>query len=458
MRSYWFTILLALTLGGLGAYIYFVDLPAERTKALEESEQATLLPLKEDAITSLSIRSPSGEIILEPDKDDGWHITAPIQTEADSRAVEALIRALTLGRISRVVEQEATDLAPFGLADPPVVVTVTTASRRETLSLGDSGPITSTLYALRGSDRTILLTTLAPKDFFNKTVTTFRKREVLTFDPSDVKRIRLTYPQTEFAFYRTGQKGKEKWRLRFPIEADADQAEVNGLLVKLQNLKAIGFIDDDPSYQAVTKRFGKPKAKVTLRGRGGDQVVKLFQPDPGSGEAFAVTGREVPLYRINPMVINDLTKDLFAVRDKRILGIDPDDVAVLEVKTREVAYVLINQNNEWLLQDQLDARLNRETVSLFVSRVASLPAELQVLKRAGPLAPYGLASPTAEFTATDRQGTSARLVLGTRRSGLVYAKGTALPGIYQARSDILHQIPRTNDLLAEPRHPDPAPG
>lgn len=456
MKPYWFTILMALILGGLGAYVYFVELPAERTKAQEKSRQATLLPFEEGAITSLAVRSPSGELTLMPAKDRGWKITAPIHTEADSRAVEALIRALALGTVLRVVQETATDLAPFGLDEPFVVLTITADSQSETLSLGDSGPITSTLYALRGSDRNVLLTDLAPNDFLNKTLMAFRKKEVMDFEPSEVDRVRLTYPRTEFVFYRVGGARKDRWTIRAPIEADADQTEVNGLLVKLQNLRALGFIDAGPAYRAVTKTFGKPTTEVTLRVGGTDQVVKLFQPDPGSGEAFAVTGPEAPMYRINPMAIKAFTKDLFTLQDKRLLGIDPDNIAMLEVKTEEVDYVLINQTNRWVLQDQPDTKLNRETVNLFVSRVASLPAELQALDRPGPLTPYGLTSPTAEFTATDKAGNTTRLTLGKRLSGLVYAKGSVLPGIYQARSDILDQIPRKNDLPAEANHPDPA--
>lgn len=449
---------MAIILGGLAAYVYFLELPGERTKAQEEAQRAKLLPFDEKAITSLALQSLSGDMAFARQQDHGWTITAPIHTQADSRKVEAFIRALALGTISRVVKEKATDLTPFGLKEPSVVVTVTADSQSETLSLGDSGPITSTLYALRGSDRKVLLTDLRPTDFLNKTLTTFRKKEVLDFEAPQVERLRLTYPQREFVFYRVTDNGKAKWRIRSPIEADADQTEVNGLLFKLQNLKAMDFVDDEASSLAVRKTFSKPKATVTLHIGGTDQVVRLFQPRPDSGEAFAVTAPEATLYRINPLAINELTKDLFAIRDKRLLGIDPDQLAVLKVKAREVEYVLVNQHNQWVLQDQPDARLNVETVNLFVSRVAGLPAELQVLKRAGPRAPYGLASPTAEFTATDKEGNTARLALGDRVSGLVYAKGHALPGLYQARSDILDQIPSKNDLLAEANQPTPAPG
>lgn len=450
MRQYWLTILMAVIFGGLAAYLYVVELPTERTKAERDAQEARVLPFEEHQIRELTVRSASSEVTLQPTSERRWQITAPIRAEADRREVEALIRALMLGKVSRMIDEKPTNLAPFGLDVPSVILTVRADSQHEMISLGASGPITSTLYALRESDKKVILTNLAPKDFLNKTLMTFRKKEVLDFDHTKVQRIRLTYPQTEFVLYRAENTDKDSWRIRFPIQADADQSEVNGLLFTLRDLKALGFIDQGTGYRAVIKTFNKPKVKVTLRVAGTDRVVKLFEPSPASGQAFAVTGPTAPLYRINPMVIKDLTKNLFAVRDKRLLGTSLEDLAMLQVKTRKEEYVLINQNNTWVLEDQPHEQLNRETVNLFISRVASFPAELQVLKRAGPLAPYGLVSPSVEFVATDRQGETSRLAFGRRIGGLVYAKGNGLPGIYQARADIVDQVPARRALLASP--------
>ncbi|MGH7251425.1 MAG: DUF4340 domain-containing protein [Nitrospiraceae bacterium] len=460
MRRYWLTIVLAVLLAGLGAYVYFVELPAERAQTLIEAETQKILPFEERDVTGLTLRSEAGEVVLASGDNRTWKIAAPLPTEADSREVESLLRALALGTVTRVVEEQATALAPFGLEKPSVVLTVAAGPRRETLSLGDSGPISSTLYAMRASDRKILLTDLAPKDFLNKTVTTFRKKDVLRLDQSQAERLRLTYPPTEILLSRTKETiGKDnKWKIRFPIEAEADQTAVRVLLLKLEDLTALGFIDPGPEHATLTKRLSKPEVKVTVYTSGGEQTVKLFQPDPASGEAYAVTTPDSPIYRINPIAIKDLTKELFALQDKRLLGIDRDEIVRLAVKTREDQYVLINQSagpgeeqkTGWVLEDEPHQQLGQQTVDLFITRVAGLPAELRVVKQAGPLAPYGLASPAAEFTATGKGGqVRGRLVLGTRVGGLVYAIGHGLPGIYQARSDILTQVPAKRDLLAK---------
>jgi hypothetical protein len=450
MRRYGLTIVMAVLLAGLGGYVYWVELPTERAKTETEATEKKLLPFTEREITGVTVHSESGDIVLVS-KNGTWQMTAPLQTEADTRVVQSMVRSLALGKITRVVEEQATALGPFGLDKPSMTLTLTADSQQEAVSIGESGPISSTLYAMRASDKKVLLTDLSIKDFLNKTLLSFRKKEILPVDSNQVERVRLTYPKTEIVLYRTETKDKMKWSVRYPIEAPADQPEVRTLLMKLDDLKALAFIDPGPQRDEQLKKLNKPDVRIMLYAGGVDHTVKLYRPDLSSGEAFAVTTPEAPIYRINPIMVKDLTKELFTLQDKRLLGMDGDDIAMLEVKTREDHYTLIRQNNIWVLEDTPQKTLDQEKVALFVSRVVDLPAEIRIVKQAGPLAPYGLTSPTAEFTATGKDGkANGRLILGMRAGGLVYAMGRGLPGVFQARSDLLTQIPLKHELEKTP--------
>ena len=72
----------------------------------------------------------------------------------------------------------------------------------------------------------------------------------------------------------------------------------------------------------------KPKVKVTVHAAGTDQSF-AFQLDPASGEAYAQTAAEGPIYKIGPSIIKELTKDLFALQDKRL---QTSDIALLSIK------------------------------------------------------------------------------------------------------------------------------
>ena len=446
---YWPTLVMALLLAGLGLYLYAIELPRKESDERQDRADKKVLLFEQEALSGLTIKTDQHELVFARTPERGWVLTAPLSTDADQREVQNLIRALVTGTVTRSVEDHPTNLSPFGLDNPVTTITVAAGAARETFSIGDSGPLTSTLYVLRGSDHKVLLTNLAPKDFVNKTLMTFRRKDLLRVSQGDVDRIRLTYATTEIVLYQGQEKPKSKWKLRYPIEGEADQTEVRTLLFRLEDLKALGIVDPGPERNALAKMLTVPKVQVTIHTADGDQTVKLYQPDPASGEAFAETSTTGPLYRVNPTTIRDLTKELFSFQDKRLLGIDYADIAILSVKTTNEQYVLINQLNEWVLEDQPTEKLDQQATDLFVSRVANVPAEERVVKQAGPLAPYGLVTPAAEFVATGRDGKIAgKLSIGSHANGLAYAMGQRIPGIFQIRADLLTQIPIKNDLLA----------
>jgi len=446
---YWPTLVMALVLVGLGLYLYAIELPQKESHDRQDTIDKKVLLFDQETLSGLTIKTDRHELVFARTPEKGWMMTVPLSTEADQREVQNLIRALVTGNVTRVVEDHPTNLTPFGLDNPVTTITVAAGAARETFSIGDSGPLSSTLYVLRESDRKVLLTNLAPKDFVNKTLMTFRRKDLLHVSQGDVDRIRLTYSTTEIVLYQGQEKPKSKWKLRYPIEGEADQTEVRALLFRLEDLKALGIIDPGPERDALAKTLTVPKVKVAIHTADGDQTVKLYQPDQASGEAFAESSPEGPLYRINPATIRDLTKELFTFQDKRLLGIDYTDIAMLSIKTPTEQYVLINQQNEWVLEDQPTEKLDQQATDLFVSRVANVPAEERVIKQAGPLSPYGLVTPAAEFIATGKDGKLAgKLSIGSHADGLAYAMGQRIQGIFQIRADLLTQIPAKKDLLA----------
>ena len=454
---YWPTLVMALVLAGLGLYLYAIELPQKESHERRDTADKKVLLFDQDTLSGLTIKTDQQELVFARTSEKGWMITVPLSTEADQREVQSLIRALVTGTVTRSVEDHPTNLTPFGLDSPVTTITVVAGAARETFSIGDSGPLTSTLYVLRESDRKVLLTNLASKDFVNKTLMTFRRKDLLRLSQGDVDRIRLTYPTTEIVLYQGQEKPKSKWKIRYPIEAEADQAEARTLLFRLEDLKALGIVDPGPERDALAKTLTVPKVKVTIHTADGDQTVKLYQPDQTSGEAVAETSATGPLYRVNPIMIRDLTKELFTFQDKRLLGIDYPDIAMLSVNTPTEQYVLINQQNEWILEDQPTEKLDQQTTDLFVSRVANVPAEERVVKQAGPLAPYGLVTPAAEFIATGMNGKIAgKLAIGSHANGLAYAMGQRIPGIFQIRADLLTQIPLKKELMAAQTEKAPA--
>jgi hypothetical protein len=193
---------MALVLAGLGLYLYAIELPQKESHERQDAVDKKVMIFDQQALSGLTIKTDRHDLVFARTPEKGWVLTAPLNTEADQREVQSLIRALVTGTVTRVIEERPTSLTIFGLDNPVTTITVMAGAAQETFSIGDSGPLSSTLYVLRESDRKILLTNLAAKDFLNKTLMTFRRKDLLHMSQGNVERIRLTYPTTEIVLYQ----------------------------------------------------------------------------------------------------------------------------------------------------------------------------------------------------------------------------------------------------------------
>ena len=449
------TFILALFVAGLGAYVYFVDIPQSQEALKQEDQERRLIPFDDRSISHMTFTTPKETIVLMRDGKRRWHITEPIATPADSREVRKILRALTIGKIQRVILDAEDNQEQYGLDPPQVTLTLTAGGRSEEIEIGKRAPLTSTLYARKRSDGQTLLTTLNPLTFSRKTLFIFRKKEILSFDSRQVEEFQLERGKEQVILHRQpGAHGlSPNWSFRAPIQGPADRTTVGLLLGDLGELQAKGFVDSASKKTALLKSLGPPKAKATIHSRTRQYTVSFFQSS-NIPDTYAMTKKDNPLYRIEPTIVNELTKGLFHLRDKRLLGMETKDLAILAVKNSSDSYALINQSGTWVLEDDLSQTLNQEVIRLFASRVVDLPAEFRIAIEETGLTQWGLSPPLVEIQATDLKGQErGRILLGNSKKGLVYAMGAGLPGVHQARSNILTQIPSRQDLLIESGNP-----
>jgi Domain of unknown function (DUF4340) len=445
MTNYKTTILLAIIFAGLGVYLYTIEVPTIEQETAQQEEVQRLLPFDYRDITELKITTSAEAIRMTRDDRRRWSIVEPVQAKGDSREVENILRALEIGKISRVVQQEEQDLSQYGLDSPNATIQLIAGDQSETLHLGGVAPLTSTLYGQRQSDKQILLTTLLVSDFRRKTLFTFRYKDVMFFDRTQVERIQLNNAAQQMTLHRVasihGPTGN--WRFSEPFEGPADKTSVGLLLMALENLSAIDFIDGQTEKDALLKQFPEPFMTATVHtGQRGHLVTFFQRAKDTTEEAYAMTSADQPIYKILPAVLQGLPKGAFDLQDKRLFGMEMAEIGLLTVTTPSKAYTLVQQHGEWFLDGAPDQSIDQQEMKLFVSRVVDLPAELSVSLTEEHLNEYGLTSPAITIVGVDTKGRQrGYLALGKSEGGLVYAMGSGLPGVYQARSIILTQLP-----------------
>ena len=454
MSAYRTTLLLAVLFAGLGVYVYTIDMPTMERNAVQQTESQRLLPFDYRDVTHMAYNTRNERIRMRRDERKRWRIVEPVEARGDAREIENVLRALEIGKISRVIQEarpeEGTRAEQYGLKSPYVTINLTTHEYTESLALGNTGPLSSTLYARRGSDQKILLTTLMVGDFRAKTLDTFRLKDILFFDRTHADRIQLQTPSHNLTLQRgSGFHGPVSgWNFTSPVNAPADKTAVGILLMMLEDLTATGFVDSQDEKEALLKKLAKPTLTATVHTNRRGHHVAFFEPVTPGEDAYAVTSSNDPIYRIPAHVLRELPNDMFHLQDKRLFGMEAGEIALLTVKSRDSRYTLIQQHGEWYLEGKEDEPVDQQRVKLFVSRLVDLPAELPVSETKTHPDQYGLMPAAVEIEGIDQKGRPrGHLQLGTKEKGLVYAKGAGLPGTYQARSLILDQIPAPPTLL-----------
>ena len=443
------TIVLALLVLGLGGYILLVDIPQTRQFQKQETQERQLIPFDDRDITTITWATATETIQLERDDKYRWTITEPMRFPADNQEVRRILRALTIGKIKRTIEDGPATLEKYGLAPPYLTLTLKTPTTTQELALGDRGPFAPSLYVQTKADNQVVLTTLDVMTFAQKTLPNFRLKDLLFFDRERVQEVHIQQADTTMVMARVAgvHSLSPNWVLTSPIKAPVDKITVGTLLMDLSGLAATGFVDTEEEKQRILGQPNRTQVGVTLLEGPRTHYVSLYQFQDAE-KAYAVTSSTGPLYEISPSILKPITRGAFYFQDKRLFGMEINELVMLEVTTPQEQYVLIKQHDDWILEDRPNAALDQKVVNLFVSRVVDIPTEIAHPEGSTTSNQAGLDSPTATIQGRSRQGQkSGLLVLGKREKGLVFAKGAGHNGIYQVRSTILDQIPTQNQLI-----------
>src|SRR5262245_47907439 len=142
------TNILFLVLVVLGGYVYFTEYRGKEERQKQEQAKKKVFSVEDKDITEISLIYPDRTITGVKKGEKQWQITAPAGLEADSDEWEML--ASNIPKIEREdsVAQNAQDLAPFGLKDPPVKVSAKTkAGKTLEILFGAENPKKTYNYA-----------------------------------------------------------------------------------------------------------------------------------------------------------------------------------------------------------------------------------------------------------------------------------------------------------------------
>ena len=312
MRGFKSLIVLAVVLAGLAAYIYFVE-----SKKPEETAAAAgpkVFSVKTDAIDEITVKSAGGDRTTLKKLGGAWQITAPVATPADEAEVSGIVTNLATVDIVRTVDENATDLSQFGLAEPRVEIEFkeTGGKSAQRLLVGDKTATSGDLYARLPSDKKVFLIAGSYDATFNRSTFDLRQKSVLTFERDKVDQVKVEAGGAPVELSRAAGE----WKLARPIQAPADYGTVEGLIGRVQSAQMKAITDADATD---LKPYGldKPVASVTF-GLGSSRATLHIGGKADAGTVYARDASRPMVFTVDSTLLDDVKKPADQLRRKDV--------------------------------------------------------------------------------------------------------------------------------------------
>jgi hypothetical protein len=319
MRGLTSTILLVVVLAGLGGYIYFVD--SKRPIAnIEDKEK--VFAFETEKLEEIRVTSENESTVLR--KTNGtWRIAEPEPGDADQTEVSSLTTNLTNLEVNRVIEDNAADLAKYGLAAPRIKVAYKAeGGATGEIHLGEKTATQSDLYAVKAGEKRVFLVSAFQETTFAKKPFDLRDKRILNFERDKVDTVEIAQGTSSIQLARSGSD----WTVKQPVQAAGDYSAVEGLLTRLASANMTKLVDgtDLASYG-----LDKPQATVTV-GAGSSRAVLAIGKEEDGAVYARDQGRGL-VFTVDPTLAADLKKPVDDYRDKEIFKFRNFNVSGLRI-------------------------------------------------------------------------------------------------------------------------------
>jgi hypothetical protein len=207
-----------------------------------------ILKFDREQADSLALVKGAGSIELARSGSD-WRVVKPVSARSDYSVIEGFLTRLGSANMSKLIEEQPSDLAKYGLDKPAMTITIGAGSAKTVLHVGKTE--NDQTYAKDASRPMVFTVDTTLQEDLNKSFDEYRKKELFELRPFYLARLRAVLDSPggaktyEFEKVPPAQEGTaETWKVTRVGGAShtADPAAMDDLLNKLVAIKAVSFV------------------------------------------------------------------------------------------------------------------------------------------------------------------------------------------------------------------------
>ena len=451
---------LTLTVGGknpTGVWVYAREGSKPAVVALGESvardtarpvadfRDKTLVAFDRKNVTAIDLDLVDGSrMTLEPEEGGKWKVARPGPYRADADLVSDMLERLAAARIK---EFEAAPKAPatYGL-DKPSKLTLWLGKDKDrtakTILVGKVDADKKGVYVQREGDSEVLLVPSEAWDKVPKTVAMARDKTVFPYAYDKVNRVEIDSTGGKVTIERDGIN----WKITAPEALKADAGAVNGLLWRIRDLRASGFLDETAA--GIARYLAKPDVTVRIWEEGVKDAKVLLLGLSNTVRAGEVTGVAAPegtgpVVTVDAKDVREMAKTATDLRDKTVVGdFDMKDVKRIRVTAGGKRLLLERKGqDDWQVLEPAKAPAKEFKVTSLLLALRALKWKDIASPDGADPARYGLDKPEIEVTVLKADGSEvANLTVGRTDDKVAYVRSKLSPAIYAVEAKTLDDI------------------
>ena len=378
MRGLKSTIALIVVLAGLGAYIYATWNKPESSDSAKKTEKV-FAALQADKIDELKVTTASGDATVVKKENGGWQVTQPLTAKADESEVSGMTSALSSVDMTRVVDENPSNLNDYGLSNPKVEIDFKASGDKDykRLLIGEKTPTGSDLFAKRNDEKKVFTIPAFQETTFNKGTFDLRDKVVLKFDREKVDGLDVSAAGKSLAIAKDGSD----WKITKPVQTKADYGTVEGLVGKLQTLQMKSIAADQPT-PADLKKFGldKPDATVDIA-TGSSRATLIVGGKATDTTVYARDGSKPAVVTVESSLVDDLKKSADDYRRKDLFEFRAFNANHVEFRRGNDTVVFErvkgqgdNAQDKWRRVSPNGADVDRDKVDALLAKLANMRA------------------------------------------------------------------------------------
>lgn len=200
-------------------------------------------------------------------------------------------------------------------------------------------------------------------------------------------------------------RAKDGWQLVQPLSAKGDVKAIEKLLTNVVTSRKDAVLFEKVEHaKLVELGLGDPEIEMGLKSANEENVIVFGERGPTNNVAYAMFKGRPEVYRVHSDLKKEVSKDVYALRDKTILDFDPSKLRRLEIVKKGMSRVVIVQNQaKWNMLEPVAGIASMAKVLEYLYAIKN--GEIKAFADENPvdLAPYGLSSPMLQLTIYQEQ-------------------------------------------------------